>query len=354
MLGRSSLVFAALGLAFATSSTRVVGQSDPPSLFTLAIVRRDAILIPFATWTGQAWVTPWPIPKKSSQTPIALSDLPKRWWGKPGPVANWHAWTRDGNTQTLRSITPTWYLAHCQQGTGIRSSYTPSQPAPPPIVQPYPKDGVATSSAVKFNPIGVMNESSPVWKAVAGALPERLVEEEDRVLKLYKSSLWQPPRSLERRREVPVTVEALYRVPLPAAGRFLYYFEAVKRYSSIDPAAGAKTRKPAAQKPLDKALLADARADECELVTFVSGWFRAGNADQSVTLGELRPILTSCDYASADVMFPLAYTEWNGYPLWIVQFSGWGREWYTLFLADTAAAPRMLLETSGGSCPVVR
>ncbi len=344
----------ALAMAVATS-TLAGGQQEAPSPpLTLAIVRRDAVLIPFATWTGKRWETAWPAPQKSSETPITLNELPKRWWGKPGPVAEWHAWTRDGNTQTLRSITPTWYLAHCQQGTGIRSSYAPAQPAPPPIVQPYPKDGVATSSAIKFNPIGVISESSPVWKAVADALPERLAEEEDRLLKRYALSGWQQPRSLERRREVPVTVEALYRVPLEVAGRFLYYFEAVKRHASMEPTRESTDKKTASQKAADKALLDESRKGECELVTFVSGWFRAGNADQSVTLGEIRPILTSCDYAAADVMLPLAYTQWNGYPLWIVQFSGWGREWYTLFLADTGAAPRMVFETSGGSCPVVQ
>ena len=337
---RPPKTLAAIAMAVAVSGVRAAQEPDAPSPSpaTLAIVRRDGVLIPFVTWTGKQWEAAWPVPRKESETPITFDALPKRWWGKPGPVAEWHAWTRDGRTHTLRASVPTWYLAHCQQGTGLRSSYSAAQPAPPPIVQPYPKDGVAASAAITFRPIAVLGESSSVWKAVLAALPPKIAEQEERLVQAYSKTGWKHPHA-GGLQQVPVTLEALYRVPLGGGGQFVYYFEAVKRYApKPDAPTGSVGR----------------RGDlTCEVVTFLSGWFRAGNSDSAVTLGRVTPIMTTCDYAGADVMLPLAYIVWKGRPLWIAQFSGWGREWFTLVDVGPAGDTTIAFEASGGSCPVV-
>ena len=335
----------------ATLGAAAEDEGGPRPPFTLAILRRDSVLVPFATWTGKDWTNTWPVPRKAAETPITLDAVPKRWWGKTGPIAAWHAWTRDGAQHELRPASPTWFLAHCEQGTGIRSSYKSPVPAPPPILQPYPKDGIAASTAMKFQPIAVMGSTSPIWKAVGDALPEPLAAEEDRLVKGLSVEGWQHPQREAGRRQVPVTVEALYRTSAGTGGQFLYYFEAVKRYPSDEPPKTPRET-PVKQDALDKRAADAARETDCGVVTFVSGWFHAGNGDSAVKLGAITAVLTSCDYAAADVMFPLAYTDWNGSPLWIVQFSGWGREWYALLHAGAEPEPRVLLRTLGGVCPL--
>jgi hypothetical protein len=327
----------ALVLAAAALSAHAQETAPPNTApLTLAILRRDGVLIQFATWSGKAWGNTWPVPKKHAETPITLDELPKRWWGKAAPPATWHAWTRDGRQAALHPTTPTWYLAHCQQGTGIRTDFAAASPAPPPVEQPYPKDGVAASAAVAFQPIGVLSQTSPVWKALSQALPARVTVEEDRVIKRYVSAGWTHPYT-HGRDTFPVTVEALYRMPTDG-GQFLHYFEAVKRY-------GRRRPKGWTEPPW--------RDPDCDLVTFIAGWFPAGNGDTAVTLGEIRIVLTTCDFADADVMLPLASLTWQGKPHWIVQYSGWGRESYELLQVAPGALPARILQTQGGSCPRV-
>jgi hypothetical protein len=105
-----------------------VQAADPPRV-TVAIVRADGILIPFATRIGRRWSNTWPTPSKRAEVPVRISDVPQEWWGKAGPAAEWHAWFIAGGTARATVDRLAWYPAHCDRGIGLQSDGRERSPA---------------------------------------------------------------------------------------------------------------------------------------------------------------------------------------------------------------------------------
>ena len=53
--------------------------------FTLGVLRRDAMVVPFATYDGKRWENHWPQPSQDVDVPINLRSVPGRWWGQGDP-----------------------------------------------------------------------------------------------------------------------------------------------------------------------------------------------------------------------------------------------------------------------------
>lgn len=329
-------------------STTVAGQPDRVTdPVTLAVVRADGLLIPFASWTGKTWENSWPVPEKSADTPITTADIPKRWWARQGPVEEWQVWQVDGSRTPALVKRPTWYLAHCQQGVGLATNLDTRKPLPPPVVQPYPKVGLASSSPLRFQPIAVMGPESSVWKAIPAAIRDHVDAEEARIVKgLLTSAQWRHPVDPEARRPVPIEVQALYRSPT-GDGRFIHYFEAVKRYTSPEAALRADEEQERGRRRRP--------GEDCAVITFASGWFVAGNSDTRVSTRVTDVRITSCDFEDVDVMLPLGYLSSAEGPLWIIQLSGWGREAFRLLRWNAATGtPDLVFSTPGGECARIR
>lgn len=339
---RVALVAAAVSLWLAPA----VAEDETVAPFTLAIVRQDGILTPFATWTGKTYDNTWPVPAKEVDTPITLDEVPKRWWGKPGPTLTWRVRQADGAMVEARATAPAWFRAHCQQGLGLRTSLPLRQPLPPARVQPYPKVGVAVSRPLDLHGIEPVDTASPIGAVVVRSLAGPMNEEESALTKRFLTEGWKHPYEDAARAEIPIRLEALYRTPADAAGSFTYYFEAVKQYPVRGRDALQRTAAPnaGARKP-----------ESCEVVTFASGWFTTRPDATAIAPRTFRTRLTSCDYESVDVMLPLAYVVLKQRPVWIVQLSGWGRERYALLDPEsTDATNEVLLSTAGGYCQTRR
>ena len=199
---------------------------------TIAVLRGDGVLVPIVTRTDSKWTNTWPVPLKAADVPLGLDGIPKRWWGKPGPTPTWHAWQIDGVTSEVAVERPSWYLAHCQQGVGLKTSLTARPPVPPPTVQPYPKLGLASTSPLAFKQIQPIDQGDPIWMKVADAVGAAISKAEDEMdRRPVINSVPQPkhPTPAAERAKVSTRVEALYRVP-QGAGQSLYYVEATKRY----------------------------------------------------------------------------------------------------------------------------
>lgn len=312
--------------------------------FTLAIVRLDGILTPFATWNGRAWENTWPTPEKEVDTPITIEETPKRWWSKSGPALAWQVWRPDGSTVETRVTAPAWYPAHCQQALGLRTTL-PVRQAPPVRVQPYPKFGVAASRAIDLRPIERVDPASPTGVALIRAIRDDTNAEEARLVKQHQLGGWIHPYRDSERNDVPLRLEALYRAPA-GGGRFNYYFEAVKQYpirgreeEERAPAPGAKPVKVAT----------------CEVVTAVSGWFTSEPDAKTLKPHAFYVRPTSCDYESVDVMLPFGYLGTGDRRLWIAQFSGWGREHYVLLDPEAMGpSPEPVWAVPGGFCQTGR
>ena len=315
-----------------------IGAADQEPV-TIGIVRQDGIIVPFASWTGKAWENSWPVPEKEAEIPISVAEIPRRWWSKAtGPLDRWFVWQVDGSTTSVQVTAPTWFPAHCQQGTGLRTSLAVRQPVPPPRIQPYPKIGLALSRRLDLTPIETLDPGGPLGTALLKVLPGLMSDDEDRdALRYRTTSNWKHPYDDAARRRVPITIEALYRAPARRAGVFMHYFEAVKRYPPIGtpPAAESKTRPP--------------KPPPCEVATAMAGWIIARDGETSVKPSAWATSMTSCDFNTVDVMLPLA-TVVVDRTLWIAQLSGWGRERYALIDPSAPELESVIWAAPGGTC----
>jgi hypothetical protein len=315
--------------------------------FSLAILRRDGILFPFATYDGKSWQNPWPTPGKSVTVPIALADTPRSWWLDKKPVLEWTPFplvrTRPQTINPLHVNAINYFRAGCTQAVGLFTDYKPSIVPPPPRVHPYPKDALAYAGDVKIEPIESVSTTDAVAKALLGKLTEEVTRKEDEMVERFTNHRWKHSYDKQERLETPIQLEALYRIP-DRSQRGLYYYEAVKRYflpKNTSPEKGAR----------------------CDLVTFASGWI-AGPMSRDVRLST-RVLVTSCDFQNVNFMLPLG-SVWLGHgPKVIVQWSNATFESYMVMEVRPGHIERIenfpprqaqqiemfpLIETPGGAC----
>jgi hypothetical protein len=382
------------------SSTAQSADEGAKEGFTLAIVRRDSIAIPFATYDGKRWKNSWPLPESRVTAPIALADVPKRWWSGRDPIAKWTFWPlepSDGASRTLETIGPTWFPAHCQQGLGLRTTYSTSAVIPPPHIQPYPKAGLAVAGNATITPIEIVDiASSALVDPLARSLVSTVWDEERRIINIYTRSgdNWKHPYTDEERKETPFRIEALYKVERGLGDRDVYYFEGLKHYAvrEPDPSTSKKSRQsqsqqqpaatrttsqnlqstPTAQQPAGSQLSQPAEPakpaepaarsgggsgkEPCDLVTFVSGWL-IGREDEllkdkdRITPKQVKVVVTSCDFAAASIMLPLGAVRVKDKTLWAVQWSGWTHEHYSLIDVKDDDLMAAVASGGGGQCP---
>lgn len=341
-----------LVLLLVIAGTGAFEAAPRPGEFALGILRRDGMLMPFAAFDGKHWRNTWPVPGKSENMPIVTADIPKGWWPDKEPIMDWTLVPIGAKNSSMPSASTVrvtginWFLAGCQQGVGLRTDYKPAILPPPPRVHPYPKDALAISGDVRIDPIELVPPTDKVPQSLAALLPDAITLPEETAVENYSRSGWKHSYTKAEREKTPVRLEVLYRVPRGLDGRDLYYFEAVKRYFlPKDPAVEPKALIPHAGEKLDQ---------QCDLITFASGWFtttpegRVGNLEPKV-------LITSCDYKGARFMLPLGALTVNDEHLWIVQWSNPTSEAYMIIdprqMQDgggRAQEPRLVV--NGGSC----
>lgn len=387
-----------------SAASATSADDEAKQAFTLAVVRRDSITIPFATYNGKRWKNAWPQPEGRVTAPIMLADVPRRWWSGLPPVAKWTFWPldpADGASRTLETIAPTWYPAHCLQGLGLRTTYSTREVVPPPHVQPYPKAGLAVSAgagAPKVEPVDVVDVASHgLVTPLARALVSKIAEQETEIINNYvrDGQGWRHPYNEDERKETPFRIEALYKVAKGLGDRDVYYFEGLKHYSVRDPAPSSK--KPREQKdtgasqqsssssarttsqslqstptapsaaksqllqPAEPAAAATKKGggpgqEPCDLVTFVSGWL-IGREDEllkdksSIKPKQVKVVVTSCDFAAASIMLPLGVVRVKDKAVWAIQWSGWTHEHYSLTEVKDDDLIMAATSSGGGSCP---
>lgn len=316
---------------------------ENPFAFTLAVLRRDGTLFPFAVYDGKHFNNPWPEPAKHVDAPITVRDIPKGWWFDHQPILEWTLYPLDGSaTRALRITGTTWFPAYCQQSVGLRTDYQPTILPPPPRLQPYPKDGLAISGHTTISPITVVKDpKDKTAVALMAQLPKAMATKETALTHQYRRQGWHTSYSEQERLQQPVSLEALYRVPRNLEGKDVYYYEAVKRY--FDP-------KPGLEKTGEES--------KCDYVTFASGWF---TTDENGTINHLDKLtpdvhVTSCDYSQVGFMLPLGTITIERKQLWIGQWSNWAGELYAivdpspLATGDETASIEEVFKAPGGQC----
>ena len=157
----------------------LAGVLQPPAAsFTIGVLRRDALIVPFATYDGKRWQNYWPAPGNSPDMPLSLRNVSKGWWGPVGPRETWQVWTPDSPPQIVKVRQPDWAPTYCQKQVGLRTDYQPQLRPPPPGASPYPKDGLAVSPPHPVERIDVLGPDSRERGDVVEAIHARFTERE--------------------------------------------------------------------------------------------------------------------------------------------------------------------------------
>jgi hypothetical protein len=297
-----SLVWLLVFSLLAPVSPAPVSPPDKTEPFTLGVLRRDGFAIPFATFDGKDWVTPWPRDLRYLELPVSLEAVPDRWFGKPGKPSEMTVWTNGvkGTTISATGIAP--IPIACSRRLVLRTNYRSPEAVPPLIVQPYPKTGLVVGGTTSIDSIEILDATSADWGTVAQAMLEPFAVAEQSTINRLRD--WKHPMRADLRRRIPIEVEAMYRAPMDTEGWTAFYVEAIKRFPPG---------------PEDEG---------CGLVTSVSGWVMAGpNFKREF---RLNAVISYCDRKHASFFLPLGRITANGKVYWIAQHAGYGEEQYVV------------------------
>jgi hypothetical protein len=311
-------------LSWALLSLAGVLQPSVPASLTVGVLRRDALIVPFATYDGKGWQNDWPLPANNADVPFSVRDVPKRWWGPVGPRDIWQVWIPGSPPQTVKVRQPDWAPSYCQKEVGLRTDYQPRLLPPPPRTSPYPKDGMAVSPPYPVQPIEVLGADSPERGDVIEAIHPRFVDQEHEVLQTLirahannPRQVPQPPSDAELRATPSMVVEALYAY---GSSPRTYFIETAREYK---------------------------RDGGCSVV--LSGRGRLVRNSGKFKTDEFRLGITACDRSNATYMLPLGVMSLPGGVFWIAQISGWDREFYTIIEITPQSGAKDHV-TPGGGC----
>jgi hypothetical protein len=295
----------------------VSAAESPPATFTLGVLRRDAMVVPFATYDGKRWENHWPQPSQGVDIPVNLRSVPRRWWGQGGPLDAWQVWTEAAPPRLVHVRQPDWLQTHCQKQVGLRTDYQPNQWPPGAEAQPYPKDGLAVSPPHVVEPIETLPPDSAERAVLADILRAAFAAREEDALSRAQAD-GSPVRASKKELEgLPITIEALYAFGTKPR---VYWVEAVREYK---------------------------KEDACAAIVFGAGWFILDSG--RFIFGELDVSVVPCSQEGLQYMFPLGVISLPRGKYWIAQWSGWDNEEYDVIeIGARSIAP--VLAVSGGGC----
>jgi hypothetical protein len=269
----------------------------------LAILRRDGLIFPFASFNRDAWSVTWPLDVRTIEIPAKIDVIPKRWWGQAKP-GSWRAYLAGADPVSIDVVQPLITRVFCSPRLWLTSTYRSSIELPPVPVDPFPKDGLAVSGDVPLEPIETVSRSTPAWGKLAIDLLEEFNRVEDRtVLGVRRNAGWGHPIPEAERHRTAVQLESWYRSPSDEPGWTVSYVETARVY---------------APRPEDNG---------CGLETLVSGWVHHKDGELKKTTG-LSGKLTYCDRVGATYMLPFGRIRPKEKIYWVFQLSGWESEWY--------------------------
>lgn len=298
------------------------GQARPSSgtSFTLGVLRRDGVVVPFASYDGNKWSNRWPAPGRRPDIPISTADSPRNWWLRDRPVGTWTGWPIRGDSRVIHVRNPVNLTVECQAHVGLQTDYASAEPPVPPKMQPYPKDGLATAGDVLIEPVEILDSQSADWAAVAEQVAGHVTEAET---PLMAGSRFDRSFTQAQRASQAFTLEILFRSPGPRPGTTQLYFEGVKRYPRFNP------RFPS------------------DLLTYAVGY--------AILDPAAPPRVTASATLSDNTREGLVYTlvlgsfQIDTRRFWAVQRSAWGFERYDILeLAEPDV--RTVFSTWGGIC----
>lgn len=324
--------------AFDKGGAPAPAQADQGS-FTLAVLRRDGVIVPFVSSNRVAWGNPWNKPGPRQDVPLTLAGLPDSWWLFSKPRLDWRGILMNGARQPLVVKQPAAIRVHCQHQLGLLTDYQ-AEDVPPQQMQPYPKDGLAATGDIEIAPIQVLAPTGREATILAKVLAPDVLALENKILD--RSGAPPHPSTPYFRAATPVQIEALYRTWDARLDTFLYYVEAIKRYPSVtvmNPRFVPRPGRP------------------CDLISYVTGWIAdapiANNWVMKSAGGlgapDIEVTLVDCSRAGLLYTLPLGTATVDGQKYWFVQRSGWNFERYDVVRWASEKAT-IVFKSPGGEC----
>ena len=287
------------------------------------MLRRDGLMLPFASFERDEWQITWPLVLRDVKIPVAIDDVPKKWWGGPD---GWRAQLLSGQTVdvTVRGVAA--HRPFCVDRLGLTTNYKTSQALPPKPVRPYPKDGIVVRGNLPIDPIESVDPASTEGREFETLLVKQFNEVERRTIGNVRSATgWRHPFGEDLRHARPIKLESWYRAPTTEPGWTASYIEVSRAYEpTLD----------------DK---------NCGLETYVSGWVHHYRGELRRT-ADLRGQLTYCDRVGVVYMLPFGRIRPRTRDYWIFQLSGWNDEWYDVAEVGRERVKHVIQYNAGG-CP---
>lgn len=295
------------------------GQPAPESTstpFTLGVLRRDGLMIPFASFTGRRWIAPWPAELAYLELPISLESIDPDWWGRGiTPPRTMTLWADGKPRGDLTLGAPAFINLRCTRRIGLRTNYHAAEVPPPPTEQPYPKDGLVVAGTQQIDVIELVAKEDPEVREIAQVIVKEFNDEESYASGSFTN--WRHPVPKADRAKLPIEIESLYRAPMDAAGWTAYYVEAVKKYPP------GKTE-----------------TDGCGLLTTARGFVRVGpKGERRMQLGAQ---ITYCDRYGLSYMLPLGLVRAGGGNYWVYQNAGYLSESYAIVWPTPGSVERVI------------
>jgi hypothetical protein len=298
-------------------------QPPPEARGGVAVLRRDGVIFPFASFDKDNWRATWPLTPRL-EVPVTLDAVPEDWWGRAAP-SGWQAHLLDGTVRPLTLEAPALFWALCTPRIGVRTSYGVPTPGPPVPPEPFAKDGIAIQGGLPLEPIEQVDTQSAAATALVAQLLDKLNEAEQRTVSgVARDASWRHPVERNEREKLPFTLEAWYRSPAGEPGWTVSYIEAVRAYPP------------------------GASDGGCGLETLVSGWIHHRDGVLS-RRSDLRGKVTYCDRVGATSMLPFGRVTPRQRSYWLFQLSGWENEWYAVAEIGKEKA-RLVVELPVGRC----
>lgn len=274
--------------------------------FTLAVLRADGILLPFASFDGDRWETPWPANVAGVELPINLDAVPERWWGRAVP-ARWRLWSPDREAPgAITPLAPMSLFIGTMRRIGLRTDLRETAMPVPPFEVPFPKLGLAVSGDAEVKPVSHVSSRSPAWHQMLSGIRRDVDAAEQRTVEgLRTYARWRHPLDAAARARIGPELEVWYTGGLAQPGRRVSYVEAVKKYPV---------------RPEDRG---------CGLETFISGWIHHRDDEEQVRT-ELKAVVGYCDREKASYILPFGQMTVRNRTHWVLQLSGLDHEWYAV------------------------
>lgn len=285
-----------------------------PRRFTIAIVRLDDRLVPFASYDGEHWEKAWPEPGEAILGKRTIDELPSVWRRRGQRVPEiWQVWRTGRATPIEARVTGAEGVeAHCESQIALRTDLPEAKrkrPGGAPMVEG--RAGVAVdSSNVPVAAIEALRPSGATWRAAERAVLPRF-------------------STLEAGRAQAQGVRLPVETPAPVARMTALY---------------RQVRAP--RSPMY--FVADKEYRPCTARTIMTGWLLPADAG-GWTLRNPRVWLTDCDLTEGRIALPLAALRVSSQLFWVLQEHGYEDETYVIAEVGPSEV-RYPIAVNGGGC----